>query len=623
MRTALSRSNVHYLPQRQPRHAAHRDPYSGFDQINGEHPWRQAAPAGFVDYQARIIRNSKVVYFNFALAKEMGLLPANHPEVLNAKLETKLVETFGLQIINEYDIESGARYEDIKPNKYMATRYLQTQHPSRAGTTSGDGRSIWNGLFIGNGFYWDVSSCGTGATCLSPYFARTGKPVRTGDPQAHYGSGLAEIDEGLSAAIMSEIFHSRGIPTERTLAVIEGPKGNAVNVRAARNLLRPSHLFAPLKQDDHQGLKSAVDYYIERQIANGEWDGPKHAPEKYDELLRDVALRYARFSAQMEDEYIFCWMEWDGDNVLASGGIIDYGSIRQFGLFHHRYRYDDVERFSTNIKEQKSKARYLVQTFAQMAGWLKTGHCRELRHYRDSPCLKLFDEEFESRKTRLMLRRVGLSTRQEDKLLLQDLSLVKRFHEAYAYFERKEAAGGYRNVPDGINWPAAYSIRSLVKELPKKYLQKEGMVDAREFLHLLKSPYAGRRLLRPNGKLRAKAREFQIRYWTLLTKIAGRRGLKKTLLELTMRASVANCTPVTGDAVIHIVDALIGTRKKMATDDFIRLVDQFIDKHSGDRKGRQADKGQVAKKQQAKLTALGEKTLFALLDLVEDHRHTI
>jgi len=620
MRTASTRTNVHHLAQRRPRPAPHRDPYPGFDRINGTHPWRQAAPAGFVDYQARIIRDSKVVYFNFALATEMGLLPVNHPQALNARLEKNILETFGLQIINEYDIENGATFDpqDIKPNKYMATRYLQTQHPGRAGTTSGDGRSIWNGLFIGNGFHWDLSSCGTGATCLSPHFARTGKPVRTGDPQAHYGSGLAEIDEGLSAAIMSEIFHSHGIPTERTLAVIEGPKGNSVNVRAARNLLRPSHLFAPLKQDNHQGLKSAVDYYIERQIANGEWGGPKHAPDKYDELLRDVALRYARFSAQMEDEYIFCWMEWDGDNVLAAGGIIDYGSIRQFGLFHHRYRYDDVERFSTNIKQQKSKARYLVQTFAQMAGWLKTGQYRELRHFKDSPGLKLFDEEFEARKTRLMLRRVGLSARQQDRLLLQDPGLVRKFHEIYAYFERKEAAGGYRNVPDGINWPAAYSIRNLVRELPKQYLQKEGVLDAKAFLRLLKSPYAGRKLLKPNGKLRAKAREFQTRYWTLLTKIAGKRSLKKTLLELTMRASVANGTAVTGDAVIHIVDTLIGTRKKMATDEFIRLVDQFIDKHSGERKERQEKK-----KQQARLTALGEKTLFALLDLVEDHRHTI
>ena len=625
MRTASARNNVHYLPQRQSRQTPRRDHYSAFDQINGEHPWRQAAPDGFVDYGARILRDSKVVYFNFALAKEMGLLPADHGQTLNPRLEKKLVETFALQIINEYDIETGARCDpdDVKPGKYMATRYLQTQHPGRTGMTSGDGRSIWNGLFVGNGFHWDVSSCGTGATCLSPHFARTKKPVRTGDPRAHYGSGLAEIDEGLSAAIMSEIFHSRGIHTERTLAVIEGPRGNAVNVRAAKNLLRPSHLFLPLKQNDREGLRSAVDYYIERQIANGEWEGRKSAPEKYDDLLRDVALRYARFSARMEDEYIFCWMEWDGDNVLASGGIIDYGSIRQFGLFHHRYRYDDVERFSTNIKEQKSKARYLVQTFAQMVDWLKTAQFRELRRYRNSPCLKLFDSEFESLKIRLMLRRLGLSTRQQDKLLLEDRSLAKAFHEAYAYFERKGAAGGYRRVPDGINWPAAYSIRNLVKELPNTYLQREGLAGAREFLHLLKSPYASGRLLRPSGRQRARAREFQTRYWALLTKIAGKRSLKRALLELTMRASVANATPVTGDAVIHVVDALIGSRKDFSPDQFIRLVDRFIDKHCGERKGFASEKKPTEREQQSGLTALAEQTLYALLDLVEAHRHTI
>jgi transcriptional regulator with XRE-family HTH domain len=57
--------------------------------------------------------------------------------------------------------------------------------------------------------------------------------------------------------------------------------------------------------------------------------------------------------------------------VLANGksefiGIIDYGSVRQFGIRHDKYRYDDVERFSTNLNEQKNKARLIVQVFAQL-----------------------------------------------------------------------------------------------------------------------------------------------------------------------------------------------------------------------------------------------------------------
>jgi len=35
-------------------------------------------------------------------------------------------------------------------------------------------------------------------------------------------------------------------------------------------------------------------------------------------------------AAVLEEEYIFNWLAWDGDNLLASGAILDYGSIRQF-----------------------------------------------------------------------------------------------------------------------------------------------------------------------------------------------------------------------------------------------------------------------------------------------------
>ena len=102
----------------------------------------------------------------------------------------------------------------------MATRYLQLQHPDKRGKTSGDGRGIWNGEFRGRGGTWDVSSSGTGATCLSPAAAQTGKFFKTGDRAVGYGNGYNTLDEGLSAALMSEIFHRNGIPTERTLVII-------------------------------------------------------------------------------------------------------------------------------------------------------------------------------------------------------------------------------------------------------------------------------------------------------------------------------------------------------------------------------------------------------------------
>src|SRR5689334_1490182 len=52
--------------------------YERFEMLDGSHPWRNAAPDGFVDYPARVRGGGRVVYFNFDLARELELIPANH-----------------------------------------------------------------------------------------------------------------------------------------------------------------------------------------------------------------------------------------------------------------------------------------------------------------------------------------------------------------------------------------------------------------------------------------------------------------------------------------------------------------------------------------------------------------
>ena len=44
-------------------------------EIDGRHPWRDVSPDGYIDYQARYRPNGRVLFFNFSLAKEMGLIP--------------------------------------------------------------------------------------------------------------------------------------------------------------------------------------------------------------------------------------------------------------------------------------------------------------------------------------------------------------------------------------------------------------------------------------------------------------------------------------------------------------------------------------------------------------------
>jgi uncharacterized protein YdiU (UPF0061 family) len=587
-------------------------PYSAFAQIDGTHPWKHAVPSGFIDYQARILRGSKVVYFNFVLAKEMGLIAKDHPHRLTKELEKTLVSTFALRIINEYDQLNGIRFpsKNVKANRYMATRYLQLQHADKTGSTSGDGRSIWNGQFLSaEGIVWDVSSCGTGVTRLSPGSVAEGKPVRTGDKNISYGSGLADIDEGLSAAILSESFHKRGIFTERTLLCLETPEGRGINVRAAKNLLRPSHLFLHLRQGNQLMLKRALDFYIAKEVHNGEISPPRDV-DKYAVFLDKIARNYGEFAARLEDEYLFCWLDWDGDNMLLGGGIIDYGSIRQFGLCHHRYRYDDVDRFSTNLVEQRLKARRLVQTFVQVVDFVQTGRRRHFRVFGNNEVMKAFDETFaRTRKVRL-LERTGLSRELTQRCLNQRPELVEEFEQAYRFFERRESPRGLRPVPDGVNNPAIFCARSLLRELPRRLLSNGRELESGVFLSLMKTPYLTRMEMRSAVYPMAVAR-FQRAYLELLEFAYRGRPFRRALLETAMRASQNNRSDyATGDGIIHVVDFLLEKRRSLSRNEFIRLIDNFI----------RAQQGLPPLGKMRKETA---RLLKRLLEIVTEHRFTI
>ncbi len=589
-------------------------PYGNFGRINGQHPWKYAVPNGFIDYPARILRKSKIVYFNFSLAKEMGLIEKTHPHVLNAELEKALIETFALRILNEYDQLTGLKVkkQDLKTHRYMATRYLQLQHSNKTGVTSGDGRSIWNGQYLNSeGEAWDISSCGTGVTQLSPGFAAEGKPIKTGDKSVSYGSGLADVDEGLTAAILSESYHARGVLTERTLVVIEGPEGRGINIRAARNLLRPSHLFLHLKQNNQLMLKSALDFYIARQIHNRIWTEIPRDVDKYEAFLFRLAEQYGKFTAQLEDQYVFCWLDWDGDNMLMDGGIIDYGSIRQFGLCHHQYRYDDVDRYSTNLKEQKKKARYIVQTFIQLVDFVNTGVKKDLNHFSKHSALDKFDRCFRETQLDSLLKRFGLSSSRRRALLKRHLASVESFEKIYRFFERKESGRGVRKTPDGINNPAIFCTRSLLKELPKKILIKEQKVSPREFIDLMQTPFLSKKEAARENYYSSYANRFQEEYLNLIRKAHHGVSLRRAILETAMRASKENATNfATGDAIIYLVDELLNKKKQISRNEFLKLIDSII----------QHQKGAPVK---FKLRKKTRKIYDSIIEIVESHRFTL
>lgn len=556
--------------------------YLAFSRINGNHPFKSQVPHGCVEYKARYRKGGKVAFFNFDLAKTMGLIPKNHPAELNAELEREILETFSLVIINEYDEMNQLKFpeDEIHPHTFMATRYLQLQHPDKAGRTSGDGRSIWNGTVRSGGVSWDISSCGTGATKLSPASNINKKYYQTGDPSISYGCGLSEVAEGLETLFFSEVLGKNGFKTERILAIIEFEKGLGINVRANPNLMRPSHFFGHLKQGNFQTLKQVADYYIQRQIENKSWIQTtfKNDKEKYYYLAKEVAKSFAEVSAKFEDEYIFCWLDWDGDNILMDGGIIDYGSIRQFGLFHAEYRYDDVQRYSTTILEQKQKARYIVQCFIQIADFLSSGKKRSISQFRRHEIIKYFEKHFQECKDRNLVQKLGFNKIHQELLMNNQRQLVSKFRKSFSYFERSKSRRGIYKVADGISRDAIFCMRDITREYPQLYLTRQEALSPHDFLEVIKSSYARKSDLRLTHQRIKQIHKFQILYLDLVKTVEKETGISRNqlLLELTMRSSIINkYDRVTGDSITYIVQKVQKLRPKLSAEELFQLAQQF------------------------------------------------
>lgn len=557
--------------------------YPQFKKIDGRHDFRKAVENGFVDYPARLRHNGKVFYFNFDLAREMGLIPKNHPVDLNPALCKTILNTFSLVIINEYDEMHNAKFpkKDIKPEKYMATRYLQLQHPDKRGLNSGDGRSIWNGMLKGKSEVWDISSCGTGATRLSPATSIEKKFFKTGSKNVSYGCGRSELIESVCAAIMSEIFYHNKIKTERTLAIIDYGDGTSIDVRAYKSLLRPAHFFYHIKQANYAGLKGAVDYYINRQIENKVWPKKGSKKNKYEYFLEKITEDFASVTAQFEAEYIFCWLDWDGDNILIDGGIIDYGSVREFGLFHREYRYDDVERMSTTITEQKNKAKYIIQTFAQITDYIITGNKKRIETYKGHKSIKNFDKVFERVKDEVLLYKIGLNDK-ISKVLLRDkltANAVRKFRKTFSYFEAANSVKGKYNISDGVTCDAIFCMRDILRELPLLIKDNEFPVSDKQFIEILKSNYATKRDLGIYKNRIVKIREFQKQYKAIVDKAVklSKKGKDTVLTEVIQRTSLINrYDRITGDAIISVANRMIRNRRSIPVNERHKLIADFV-----------------------------------------------
>jgi uncharacterized protein YdiU (UPF0061 family) len=560
--------------------------YEKFKEIDGTHPWRSVSPDGYVDYRVRSRPHGRVLFFNFPLAKEMGLIDIDAPRAIDKELEAAILDTFSLQIINEYDLQQNKRYptSSIKPKSYMATRYLQTQHANRQGKTSGDGRSIWNGYLRHDGLTFDISSRGTGATILSPGAQKADGVVKTGDETHGYSSGLAELDEMLGSAVMSEIFYRQGIPTERCLAVIGFADGTAIGVRSAPNLIRPAHIFRYLKQGRHAEVKASVDYFIDREVENGFWRISKSKGSRYSQALDYFARSYGKLAAVLEEEYIFNWLAWDGDNILASGAILDYGSIRQFAAKHDKYRFKDVDRYSASLLEQRRWARTLVQVFAQAMAFIETGTKENLRKFQHAKCLQVFDEAFDAERAYRILWRIGFEPDQIEHLLGNAKDEIKNFHKALSYFEDLKISRGIERLPDGLTHKPIFLIRSLLRMLPAYLIsqaiqsvdEQDAYMPVELFCNVMAASYARKKDLEVTDARMNHVKNLQRCYLRLIAALD--QPFEDVLKTIQDRSAIINHRHrITGDAMVLIIEECLAMKDRMRVKGLQEALDTFIE----------------------------------------------
>jgi hypothetical protein len=263
---------------------------------------------------------------------------------------------------------------------------------------------------------------------------------------------------------------------------------------------------------------------------------------------------------------------------MSEAAILDYGSVRQFGLFHKEYRYDDVERWSTNILEQKSKARYLVQTFAQLSDFLVSGTKKKLRYFANDPALQAFEKHFQHYKKQFLLKNVGFPEKVQNLLLEKHSRKVEHFQKLFEHFERIQSKRGVYPVEDGITSNAVFCMRDILRELPRLYLAKNELIQNHTFLELAKSSYAQEEDLKLTSSRSRNIQNFQKSYLALIQAAANetRQTTERVLLEVTMRSSLYNRPDrITGNGIIRVSSALSknrGSRKH----ETLRLIPEFI-----------------------------------------------
>lgn len=432
------------------------------------------------------VRSPKLVAFNLPLAEALGL---------NAE---QLQSEDGTAMLAGNRIPEGA----------LPIAQAYAGHQFGYFTMLGDGRAILLGEQITpEGKRMDIQLKGAGITSYS----------RRGDGRAALGPMLREY-------IISEAMHGLGVPTTRSLAVVDAGQTitreelqpGAVLTRVAASHLRVGTFQYAAAQGSPDELRALADYTLRRHFPEAEAAG-----DRYLALLREVIRRQGSLIAKWQ-LVGFIHGVMNTDNMALSGETIDYGPCAFLDT------YDPATVFSSIDRD----GRYAYGNQPPIAAWNLTRFAESLLpllHADEQKAVELakealtgFSELYQGYWLAGMRAKLGLADEeQEDEALIKDLLELMQKHRAdYTNTFRaltlgQPEEGALWGTPDFALWqerwlarqsrqPDAQASQKLMKSsnpavIPRNYRVEEALEAAAScgdysvmtrLLDVLANPYA-------------------------------------------------------------------------------------------------------------------------------------
>jgi uncharacterized protein YdiU (UPF0061 family) len=283
-------------------------------------------PSNFFEpTQPEIFNSPKLLAFNSELAnQELGLSIANLTDVELSKL-------FSGQELPEGSEPIALAYAGHQFGHFVPQL--------------GDGRAVLLGeVLTPENKRFDIQLKGSGRT----YFSRG-------------GDGKSSLGPVIREYIVSEAMHFLRVPTTRALAAVltgeevfrEAPLPGAILTRVASSHIRVGTFEFLAAQSDLDGLKTLVNYCVERHYPN-----IKNDENIYLSFIKEVSKKQSRMVAKwMSLGFIHGVM--NTDNMSISGETIDFGPCAFMDNFSNQRVFSSIDR----------NARYAYSNQMEIAKW--------------------------------------------------------------------------------------------------------------------------------------------------------------------------------------------------------------------------------------------------------------